>query len=66
MMKQFAESGHPIFRRTSAAQPRNLEKKAGRNTIHSSAKSGNIKLLLRTINSLVESAPYLRSSIELV
>ena len=43
MIKDFAESGHPIFRGTGALNRGILKRKGGRNTIHSSAKAGNIE-----------------------
>ena len=43
MIKDFAESGHPIFRGTSALNRGILKRKGGRNAIHSSAKARTIE-----------------------
>ena len=45
------KSGHPVFRGTSALDRGTLKRKSGRNTIHFTADSGNIELMLRTIHS---------------
>ena len=65
MIEVFAQSGHPVFRGTSALSRGTLKRKQGRNTIHFTADSENIELIMRTI-SLSKSAQYLRSSVELV
>ena len=51
MIELFAQRGHPVFRGTSALHRGTLQRKSGRNTIHFTADSGNIELMLRTIHS---------------
>ena len=48
---QFQQSGHPIFRGTSALDRGVLKRQSGRNTVHFTADAGNIELMLRTIHS---------------
>ena len=43
MIEQFQQSGHPIFRGTSALDRGTLKRQSGRNTIHFTADSGNIE-----------------------
>ena len=45
MIELFAQSGHPVFNRGT------LRRKSGRNTVHFTADSGNIVLIMRTIHS---------------
>ena len=51
MIKHFAESGHPIFRGTSALNRAMLRRKGGINTRHFTAEPVNIEFLFRTIRS---------------
>ena len=51
MMDEFQQSGHPIFRGTRELDRGVLKRKSGRTTIHFTADSGNIELMLRTIHS---------------
>ena len=47
----FAQSGHPTCRGISALTRRTLQRKEGRNTVHFTADSENIELILSTIHS---------------
>ena len=51
MIASFAQSGHPVFRGTSALSRGTLKRKPGRNTLHFTADSGNIDLIMRTTRS---------------
>ena len=57
MIDVFAQSGHPAFRGTSAFNRGTLKRKAGRNTIHFTADSGTIELIMHS-----KSAQCLRST----
>ena len=48
MVDIFKESGHPIFRVSSALDRGFLNKKGGRCTIHFNAEPSNAELLFRT------------------
>ena len=52
MMLNFVESGHPVFRPTSASDRGFLRKKGGQLSIHFNGESANAELLFRTINSV--------------
>ena len=52
MIEVFAQSGHPVFRGTSALSRGTLKRKQGRNTIHFTADSENTELIMRTIHSV--------------
>ena len=54
MIAQFQQNGHPVFRGASALDRGTLKRKSGRNTVHFTAESGNIELMLRTIHSANE------------
>ena len=51
MVEHFKESGHPIFRGTSALNRGFLIRKGGRCTIHLNAESSHAELFFRTIHS---------------
>ena len=51
MIEHFKQSGHAVFRGTSALNQRILRRKEIRNTIRFTAESANIELLLRTLHS---------------
>ena len=51
MVDTFKDSGHPVFRTTSALGQGFLKRKGGRCTIHFSAISSNAEHLFRTMNS---------------
>ena len=53
MMINFAESGHPIFRASSASERGEVKsKEKGMNTIHSNGSDETIELILRTAISV--------------
>ena len=53
MMLNFAESGQPIFRATSALERGELRSKGkGKKSIHFNGSEENIELILRTIISV--------------
>ena len=53
------ESGHPIFRASSAFQRRELRsKREGKKTIHFNGSHDNIELLLRTVISANQLSVY--------
>ena len=58
MIEHLKRSGHPVFRGTSPLNRGILRRKAGRNTIHFTAESANIELLLRTIHSANQLSVY--------
>ena len=59
MIELIAQSGHPVFRGTSALNRGALKRKSGRNTIHFTADSGNTELfVLRTIHSANQPSIY--------
>ena len=51
MVANFEDSGHPVFRASSALDRGFLKKKGGKCTIHISADPSNAELLFRRINS---------------
>ena len=52
MLLNFSESGHPIFRATSALERRELRSKVGgKKTIHFNGNEQNVELILRTVIS---------------
>ena len=51
MVRHFTETGHPVFKGTSALNRGILKRKGGRDTIHFDADSSNTGLLFRTIHS---------------
>ena len=51
MVADFKDSGHPVFRASSALDRRFLKKKGGRCTIRFSAEPSDAELLFRTIHS---------------
>ena len=51
MLEVFAQTGHPVFRGTSALSRGTLKRKQAQNTIHFTADSENIELIMRTIHS---------------
>ena len=52
MMANFSESGHPIFRASSALERGELRSKGeGKQSIHFNGSHDNIELLLRTVIS---------------
>ena len=51
MVADFKDSGHPVFRASSALDRRFLKKKGGQCTIHFSAEPSDADLLFRTIHS---------------
>ena len=51
MVANFKDSGHPVFRASSALDRGILKKKGARCTIHFSAELANAGLFLRTIHS---------------
>ena len=57
-MLNFRESGHPIFRPTSALDREILRKKGGKFSIHLNGESTNAEFLLRTINSVGQLSIY--------
>ena len=62
MMLNFAESGHPVFRTSSAQERREIRSKGkGVTTIHFNSGVETIELILRTVISVNE-LQYLRSS----
>ena len=59
MMLNFAESGHPIFRATSALEERELRSKEnGNKSIHFNGGEETIELILRTIISVNQLSIY--------
>ena len=59
MMMNFAESGHPIFRATSARERAELRsKEKGNKSIHFNGSEENIELILRTIVSVNQLSIY--------
>ena len=59
MMLNFAESGHPIFRDTSALERGELRSKAkGKKSIHFNGSEENIDLILHTIISVNQLSLY--------
>ena len=59
MMFNFAESGHPIFRVTSALERGELKGRGkGVKTIHFNGSSDTIELILRTIISVNQLSVY--------
>ena len=60
MMLNFAESGHPVFRATSAVERGELKSKEnGKKSIHFNGSDETVELILRTY--FCQSAQYLRS-----
>ena len=51
MVANFEDSGHPVFRASSALDRGSLKKKGGKCTIHISADPSNAELFFRTFNS---------------
>ena len=66
MAQRFKETGHLVFKSTSALSRGILKQRKGRRTIHFNGDSMNTELLFQTINSFCKSAQCLRSSYELV
>ena len=59
MMLNFAESGHPAIRATSALERGELRsKEKGEKSIHFNGSEGNIELILRTIISANQLSVY--------
>ena len=59
MMLDFAESGHPVFRATSALGRGELKSKGkGMNTIHFNCSDDTIELILRTVTSVNQLSVY--------
>ena len=63
MMLNFAESGHPVFRATSALERGEFfkSKGGGKKSIHFNGSEETVELILRTVN-FCQSAQCLRSS----
>ena len=62
MMLNFAESGHPVFRATSALERGELKSKGkGKKAIHFNGSDETTELILRT-HCFSQSAQYVRSS----
>ena len=54
MMLNLAESGHPVFRATSALERRELKSKGkGKTSIHCNGSDDTIELILRTVKSFL-------------
>ena len=51
MVEQFKDTGHPVFKNTSALNRGILKKKNARDTIHFNADASNTELLFRIIHS---------------
>ena len=67
MMITFSESGHLVFRATSALSRGALKSKGGgKLSIHFCADEGTIETFLRTIISVNQVSQYLRSSLRFV
>ena len=65
-MLHFAESGHPVFRATSALERGGLRsKEVGKNSVHFNGSEETVELILRTVMS-AKSAQYLWSSCRFV
>ena len=59
MLQNFKDSGHPIFRCTSALERGQLRSKGGgRTTIHFTASDDNVQLLLRMVISVNQLSLY--------
>ena len=59
MMLNFAESGHPVFRATSALERGELRSKGkGKTSIHFNGSDATIELILRTIISVNQLSIY--------
>ena len=52
MVERFKDTGHPVFKSSSALSRGLLKKKNGRGTIHFSADASNTELLFRIIHSV--------------
>ena len=59
MMLDFAESGHPVFRATSAIERGELKSKGkGVKSIHFNGSDDTIELILRTVTSVNQFSVY--------
>ena len=58
MQNNFVESGHPVFRASSALDRGYFKKKGGQFSIHFSGDTSNAELFLRTINSVNQPSIY--------
>ena len=58
-MKNFSDSGHPIFRASSAFETRELKSKGGgKKSTHFNGSDENVELLLRTVISANQLSVY--------
>ena len=58
MVQRFKETGHPVFKSTSAWSRGILKQRKGRRTVHFNGDSMNTELLVQTIHSVHQLSNY--------